>query len=196
MDLKVQGLQHLAGLKGPVLFAANHQSHMDTPAIMLALPPEQRYRLAVAMAKEFFAAHFYPDGRPLAQRIKGTALYLLSCQFFNAFPLPQREAGTRQTLRYVGQVTADGYSVLIFPEGRRTETGQIDRFQPGVGMIAAKLGVPVVPVRIDGLDRVLGKSMTWPVRGPVRVAFGAPIRLTGDEYPALATRVEEAVRGL
>jgi long-chain acyl-CoA synthetase len=196
MDLKVEGLQHLAGLKGPVLFAANHQSHMDTPAILLALPPEHRYRLAVAMAKEFFAAHFYPAGRPLAQRIKGTTLYLLSCQFFNAFPLPQREAGTRQTLRYVGEVIAEGYSVLIFPEGRRTETGHIDRFQPGVGMIAAKLGVLVVPVRIDGLDRVLGKSMTWPIRGPVRVAFGAPIHLTGDEYPALAKEVEEAVRGL
>ena len=194
MDLKVEGLRHLEGLKGPVLFAANHQSHMDTPAILLAMPPERRYRLAVAMAKEFFGAHFYPAGRPLSQRIKGTTLYLLSCQFFNAFPLPQREAGTRQTLRYVGEVTADGYSVLIFPEGRRTETGRIDRFQPGVGMIAAKLGVPVVPVRVDGLDSVLGKSMTWPVRGPVRVAFGAPIRLTGDDYPALAAQVEGAVR--
>jgi long-chain acyl-CoA synthetase len=196
MDLKVEGLEHLEGLKGPVLFAANHQSHMDTPAIMLALPPARRYGLAVAMAKEFFAAHFYPAGRPLKQRLKGTTLYLLSCQFFNAFPLPQREAGARQTLRYVGEVAADGYSILIFPEGRRTETGEIDRFQPGVGMIGAKLGLPVVPVRLDGLERVLGKSMRWPVRGPVRVAFGAPIQLTGEDYPAMAKRVEEAVRGL
>jgi long-chain acyl-CoA synthetase len=196
MDLKVEGLQHLAGLKGPVLFAANHQSHMDTPAIMLALPARFRYRLAVAMAKEFFGAHFYPAGRPFGQRLKGTTLYLLSCQFFNAFPLPQREAGTRQTLRYVGEVAGDGYSVLIFPEGRRTENGLIDRFLPGVGMIGARLGLPVVPVRIDGLDAVLGKSMKWPVRGPVRVAFGAPIQLTGDDYAALAKQVEEAVREL
>jgi long-chain acyl-CoA synthetase len=196
MDLKVEGLQHLAGLKGPVLFAANHQSHMDTPAIMLALPARWRYRLAVAMAKEFFAAHFYPAGRPLTQRLKGTTLYLLSCQFFNAFPLPQREAGTRQTLRYVGEVAGDGYSILIFPEGRRTENGQIDRFQPGVGMIGAKLGLPVVPARIDGLDTVLGKSMAWPVRGPVRVAFGAPMHLLGEDYAALARQVEERVRGL
>jgi len=196
MDLKVDGLRHLAALKGPVLFAANHQSHMDTPAIMLALPPRFRYRIAVAMAKEFFGAHFYPAGRPLTQRLKGTTLYLLSCQFFNAFPLPQREAGTRQTLRYVGEVAGDGESILIFPEGRRTENGLIDRFLPGVGMIGAKLGLPVVPVRIDGLDAVLGKSMTWPVRGPVRVTFGAPILLTGNDYAALAKRVEEAVRGL
>jgi len=196
MKLKVEGLQHLDALKGPVLFAANHQSHLDTPAILLAMPPVWRYRLAVAMAKEFFTAHFYPAGRPLKERLTGTALYLLSCQFFNAFPLPQREAGTRQTLRYVGEVAADGYSILLFPEGRRTETGEIDRFQPGVGMIGAKLALPVVPVRLDGLDSVLGKGMTWPVSGPVRVAFGAPIQLTGDDYPALAKQVEEAVRGL
>ena len=196
MDLHVEGLSHLDGLKGPVLFAANHQSHMDTPAILMALPPAWRYRTATAMAKEFFAAHFAPAGRPLGQRLRSTTLYLLSCQFFNTFPLPQREAGTRQTLRYVGEVAADGYSVLIFPEGRRTETGAIDRFQPGVGMIGARLGLPVVPIRIDGLDRVLSKSMTWPVRGPVRVAFGEPIHLTGDDYPALAKQVEEAVREL
>jgi long-chain acyl-CoA synthetase len=196
MDLKVEGLEHLANVKGPVLFAANHQSHMDTPAILMALPRTWRYRTATAMAKEFFTAHFYPAGRPFGQRLKSTTLYLLSCQFFNTFPLPQRESGTRQTLRYVGEVAADGYSVLIFPEGRRTETGDIDRFQPGVGMIASKLGLPIVPVRLDGLDRVLGKGMTWPVRGPVRVAFGAPIQVEGDDYPALARQVEEAVRRL
>jgi long-chain acyl-CoA synthetase len=196
MELKVEGLEHLTPLKGPVLFAANHQSHMDAPAILTAMPSAWRYRTATAMAKEFFAAHFNPAGRPLSQRLKSTSLYLLSCQFFNTFPLPQREAGTRQTLRYVGEVAADGYSVLIFPEGRRTETGQIDRFQPGVGMIAAKLGLPVVPVRIDGLDRVLGKSMRWPVRGAVRVAFGPPMQLAGEDYSALARQVEDAVRGL
>ena len=198
MALKVEGLEHLASLEGPVLFAANHQSHMDAPAILMALPPAWRYRTAIAMAKEFFTAHFNPAGRPLAERLKSSTLYLLSCQFFNAFPLPQREAGTRQTLRYVGEVAADGYSILLFPEGRRTEdgAGEIDRFRPGVGMIGARLGLPVVPVRLEGLDKVLGKGQTWPVRGPVRVAFGAPIQLTGNDYPALARQVEEAVRRL
>jgi long-chain acyl-CoA synthetase len=196
MVLKVEGLEHLAPLKGPVLFAANHQSHMDTPAILMALPPAWRYRTAIAMAKEFFGAHFNPAGRPFLQRLKSTTLYLLSCQFFNAFPLPQREAGTRQTLRYVGEVAADGYSILIFPEGRRTEDGQIDRFQPGVGMIGARLGLPVVPVRLEGLDTVLGKGMTWPVRGRVRVAFGPPIQMTGDDYAGLGRQVEDAVRSL
>ena len=59
-DPKVDGLEHLEELEGPVIFAANHQSHMDTPAILIALPPRWRYRVAPAMAKEFFKAHFYP----------------------------------------------------------------------------------------------------------------------------------------
>jgi hypothetical protein len=58
----VDGRQHLEGLKGPVVFASNHQSFMDTPVIMAALPGPWRYRLAPAMAKEFFVAHFSPEG--------------------------------------------------------------------------------------------------------------------------------------
>jgi len=122
--------------------------------------------------------------------------YYLAVLFFNAFPLPQREAGARQTLRYIGELLADGVSVLIFPEGRRAETGVIDAFRPGIGMIASRLGAPVVPVRLDGVHQVLpvGSRMARP--GRVRVAFGAPIRLVGDNYAALAKQVEAAVRAL
>ena len=116
--------------------------------------------------------------------------------FFNAFPLPQREAGTRQTLRYIGEVTADGYSVLIFPEGRRSDRGGVETFRPGIGMMGARLDVPIVPVRLEGLEKVLHPKMRWPKRGPARVTFGAPIRLSGEDYPALAKQVEEAVAAL
>jgi 1-acyl-sn-glycerol-3-phosphate acyltransferase len=63
-------------------------------------------------------------------------------------------------------------------------------------MIAARLGVPVVPVRIDGLDRVLHTTARMARPGRVRVAFGAPLRLVGDDYEALAKQVEDAVRAL
>ena len=122
--------------------------------------------------------------------------YYLASLFFNAFPLPQRETGTRQTLRYIGTLFGEGYSVLIFPEGKRTAAGEINRFQAGVGMIASKLGVPVVPVRLEGLDRILHQSWKFPARGRGRVAFGKPISLTGSDYAALARQVEEAVRQL
>jgi 1-acyl-sn-glycerol-3-phosphate acyltransferase len=56
--------------------------------------------------------------------------------------------------------------------------------------------LPVVPVRIEGLDRVLHPTMKFPKRGPVRVSFGPPLKLTGDDYPNLAARVEDSVKAL
>ncbi len=196
LDLEVRGLEHLVNLHEPVIFASNHQSHMDTPAIFLSLPTRWRYRVAPAMAKEFFRAHFYPREFSRMAWFTNSLNYYLSCMFFNAFPLPQRESGTRQTLRYIGEITGDGYSVLIFPEGARHPTGQMARFRPGVAMIGARLDVPVVPVRLDGLDHVLAPDWKWPRRGKARVSFGAPQRLVGDDYEALAARVEDAVAAL
>jgi long-chain acyl-CoA synthetase len=194
--MRVEGRQHLEGLEGPVIFAANHQSHMDTPVLMAALPARWRYRVAPAMAKEFFKAHFFPAEHSRLAWFTSSLNYYLAALFFNAFPLPQREAGARQTLRYIGDVIEDGFSVLIFPEGKRTGTGEIDRFRPGIGMIASRLNVPVVPVRFEGLDRVLHHTWRMATPGPVRVAFGAPLRLTGEDYESLAKQVEDAVRRL
>jgi len=194
--LEVRGLEHLAGIDGPVIFAANHQSHFDGPMILQALPPRWRYRVAPAMAKEFFKAHFYPDQFSMRARLTNGMNYYLVSAFFNAFPLPQRETGTRQTLRYIGDLIGDGYSILIFPEGRRTENGEINPFQPGVAMIAARLDVPVVPVRVEGLDRVLHHTWKFPRRGPASVTFGPAMSLKGNDYAAMARQVETAVRGL
>jgi long-chain acyl-CoA synthetase len=194
--IRVEGREHLAGVEGPVIFASNHQSYMDTPVIMAALPARWRYRLAPAMAKEFFRAYFFPREYGWLLRIATGAAYHLAALVFNAFPLPQREAGARQTLRYMGELLENGFSVLIFPEGHHTETGEIDRFRPGIGMIASRLDVPVVPVRLEGLDRILHSGWHMARPGHVRVTFGAPMRLEGDDYEGLAKQVEEAVRGL
>jgi long-chain acyl-CoA synthetase len=196
MALEVRGLEHLKDLREPVIFAANHTSHMDGPAVFIALPRRWRYRLAPAMAKEFFRAHFYPAEFSRKAWFTNSLNYYLACLFFNAFPLPQRETGTRQTLRYIGEVVADGYSVLIFPEGRRSDRGEVQPFRPGVAMMGARLGVPIVPVRLEGLEKILHPKMRWPKRGPARVTFGAPIRLQGEDYPALAKQVETAVARL
>ena len=63
-------------------------------------------------------------------------------------------------------------------------------------MIASRLRLPVVPIRLRGFDRVLPRNAKWPHSGRVEVSFGAPIPLQGESYPALARRVEEAVRDL
>jgi long-chain acyl-CoA synthetase len=192
----VDGLEHLRDLHQPVIFAANHQSHFDAPVILDSLPARWRYRVAPAMAKEFFKAHFYPEQFGRRAWFTNSLNYYLSALFFNAFPLPQRETGTRQTLRYIGDLISGGYSILIFPEGRRTDQGEISRFQPGVGMIAARLEVPVVPVRLEGLDRVLHPTWRFPAVGRARVAFGRPMLLKGSDYASLAAHVEAAVRAL
>jgi long-chain acyl-CoA synthetase len=194
--VRVNGLEHIEHLEGPVVFASNHQSHFDVPVILMAMPGRVRARVAPAALKEFFKAHFFPEGVPAMQVFTNRLNYYLSAFFFNIFPLPQREAGARQTLRYIGEVTGDGYSVLIFPEGVRSASGDIKPFKPGIGMIGSRLDLPVVPVRIDGADRVLHTSWKWPKSGYVSVTFGAPMHLSGDNYADLAKQVEQAVRDL
>ena len=179
-----------------MIFAANHQSHMDTPVILAALPPRWRYRVATAMAKEFFKAHFFPEQYSRRAWFTNSLNYWLAALFFNAFPLPQREAGARQTLRYVGDLLG---ARLLGPDlsGGQAIRHRRDRPLPaGIGMIASRLDVPVVPVRIVGLDKVLHHTWRMARPGRVRVVFGAPLRLTGDDYAALARQVEDAVRAL
>jgi long-chain acyl-CoA synthetase len=184
------GLENLKDLQAPVIFAANHQSYMDVPGILDALPARWRYRLAPAMRKEFFQEHFHGSS------FTNSLNYYLSTLFFNCFPIPQREPGALATLRYIGELSNDKWCLLIFPEGKMTQAGEIAPFQPGVGMIASKLGIPVVPIRIVGMDHVLHETWRMARPGRVDITFGPAIHLAGDDYLALARQVEDAVRKL
>jgi len=185
-----EGLQNLEGLELPVIFASNHQSYMDVPAILAALPPRWRYRVAPAMRKEFFEEHF--QGRSFTNSLN----YYLSTWLFNCFPIPQREPGALETLRYMGDLANEKWCVLIFPEGRMSRDTEVAPFQPGIGMMASKLEIPVVPIRIHGLNRVLNPDWKMARMAPVRIAFGPPLNLTGNNYLDLAKQVEAAVRRL
>jgi long-chain acyl-CoA synthetase len=191
---QVEGLEHLRTIDGPVVFASNHLSHLDVPVILAAMPGRWRARVAPAMLKEFFEAHFHPAEHTWRQWFTNSLNYYLACFYFNGFPIPQRETGTRHTLHYMGDLLSDRWSILIFPEGVRGETGVIRSFRGGIGMIASRLDAPVVPIRLDGVDRVLHQTQRMVRPGRVRVAFGAPMRLQGDDYAALARQVEEQVR--
>ena len=194
--MRVRGVEALASLTGPVIFASNHQSYLDTPVILAALPPRWRYAVAPAIFKEYFDAHFHPERHSFVRRMTSGLSFFLATLIFNAFPLPQVEAGTREAVRHIGDLVSDRWSVLIFPEGERTVTGEIKAFQPGVGMVAARLRVPVVPIRLRGVDRVLHRYSRVVHPGPVEVAFGPPLYLKGDDYIELARIVETAVRAL
>jgi long-chain acyl-CoA synthetase len=196
--LRIEGRENLEHLDAPVIFASNHQSHFDGPAILMALPCRLRRRIAIAASREFFAAHFHPERFSHWQRFTSGLSFFLASLFFNIFPLPQREAGAMEALRYAGRLIGDGWCVLIFPEGDRTDAGEIHTFQPGVGMMASRLAVRVVPVRLEGLDRVLHKNWRMAKPGHARIKFGSPLTLVGDsdDYTSLAQRVEAAVRAL
>ena len=193
---RIEGHSNLNGLEGPVIFASNHQSHMDVPVILSALPGRWRSRIAPAMLKEFFTAHFHPAQHTWREVFTNSLNYYLACFFFNTFPIPQREAGARHTLQYIGEVTGGGTSILLFPEGVRSPTGQMKAFRGGIGMIASRLDLPVVPVKIQDVDTLMPVGSTFVRPGRIRIAFGTPLHLHGDDYAALAARVEEAVRNL
>jgi len=194
--IRVAGRENLRGVAGPLIFAPNHQSHMDVPVLMAAVGAPWRYRMAPAMARDFFHAHFHPREYPWHKWFTNSLNYYLAALFFNAFPIPRREAGTLETMRYIGELTDAGNCLVIFPEGRLTDHGEIAPFQPGVGMLASRLSVPVVPVRIEGLERVLHKSWRMARPGRVRVTIGQPLHLRGEDYPVLARQVEAALRNL
>jgi long-chain acyl-CoA synthetase len=148
------------------------------------------------MRKEYFDAHFHPQGYPLGKRFSNSLGYLLSALVFQGVPLPQREAGARETMRYLGGLAAQGVCPLIFPEGKHSHDESIGRFLPGVAMMAARLKLPVVPVRIRGANRVLHPTWRMARPGFVDVCLGKPVHLEGEDYVSLARTLEQILRGM
>ena len=193
--LDVQGLPNLEGVVPPVIFAANHTSHLDTVALTAALPAEWQRKLAPAVRQQ----HFFPTGGTpeMARRIGMRALYYLCCGLFNAYPLSQDLGQVRDSLRYTGELVDAGFCPLVYPEGRLTPDGSLQPFQPGTGLMSQRLEVPVVPVHLHGLFDVMSLHDSWPRRGSVRVKFGSPIEpVRGEKYVQLVQRLEASFRGM
>jgi long-chain acyl-CoA synthetase len=197
LPLTVTGLENLNGLTPPLIFAANHTSHLDVPTIYTALPHRWHSLLAPAMMKDHFRPYFEPTGRPLRHIATAAGGYFLACSIFNAYPLPQRMSGTRRALAYTADLLNRGYCPIVFPEGLRTESGEFQTFQPGIGMMAVRLRVPIVPIRLRGLYEIYSVHDSWPRIGPVHVSIGNALSFTADTSYADATkRIEEALRRL
>jgi long-chain acyl-CoA synthetase len=179
----VRGRENLNGVAGPVLVIANHIAFIDPGFVLQALPPRLRHRLAVAMDGELLETmRKPPEGTRLFSGLLLQAQYLLIVALFNVFPLPQR-AGFRKSFAFAGELIDRGWSVLVFPEGVRTRTGQMSPFRAGIGLLATRLGVPVVPVRIDGLFERKVEDSKWARPGEIKVGIGALAKFS-DETPA------------
>jgi long-chain acyl-CoA synthetase len=194
MPLTVEA--RLESVSGPVIFAPNHTSNLDTLAVLAALPPRYRNRVAPAVSQDYFLPYLEGSG-PLRQRISLALQFWLAVLTLNVFPLPQATRGVRRALQFAGRLVDSNYSILIFPEGARTPDGRIHEFRPGVGVMAVRLGIPVVPVHIQGLFEVLPAGASWPIPGPLRLRFGAAIPFhETDDFREAAKRIEDEVRRL
>jgi long-chain acyl-CoA synthetase len=194
---RIEGREHLHGVKGPLLVVSNHVGDVDAGFILTALPARLRHRLATAAGGEALEAlRTPPADRGLFARIYDRIRWTLGVSLLNLFPLP-REAGFRRSFAYAGEAVDRGYSVLVFPEGRHTLDGEMNPFRAGIGLLAANLGIPVLPVRIVGLFEVKQSGRRFAAPGRIRVSLGKPMQFEpGTEPEEIAARLQTAVSSL
>ena len=180
---RIVGRERLAGLEAPVLFVANHSSHMDTPAILRALPRAWRRRTAVAAAADYFYRV------PWLARAVSLA--------FNTVPVERKgEAAAPGAASQLTTLLDDGWSLLVFAEGTRSRDGTVGRLRSGAAVLAAERGLVIVPVYVSGTHAVMPPGRRWMrrTRGrrhPIAVHFGPPVRAGEGEH---RTEVMERVR--
>lgn len=164
---RTTGGQRLDDSGAPVLFVANHCSHLDTPLILCALPARWRRRTAVAAAADYF----YGDRRVAA----------LVSLAFNTVPVHRRGGGT-ENLEHIEALLADRWSLLLYPQGTRSRVGDTERLRSGAAVLAAQHQLAIVPIRVCGTHAAMPPGRSWPRRRvwqrrhPVEVTFGEAIR--------------------
>ena len=194
---RIQGRENLGGVIGPVLVISNHIDDVDVGFILTALPARFRHKLATAAGGEALEAlRRPPASRNVLLRIFDRVEWFLGVSLLNIFPLP-REAGFRDSFAFAGESVDRGYSILIFPEGHHTTDGNLRPFRSGIGLLVNNLGIPVVPMRIDGLFDVkqAGKRMARPFQ--ITVKIGRPMRFQPGLDPGqIATELQAKVEQL
>jgi long-chain acyl-CoA synthetase len=186
--VRSEGRDHLKGVRGPVVFVSNHITMADHALILSALPRRFRSRMAIAMEGEILRDFRYPpeeSGRLTRARL--LIQYALIVTLFNAFPLPKK-SGFRRSFAFAGESMDSGHSILVFPEGKRTEDGRMNPFMAGTGLLVADLHAPVVPVKIGGLFELKARRQYFARPRQVSVTFGEPVHFAAAEEPARITR--------
>lgn len=153
VDVTVHGLEHVPP-RGAALLAVNHVSALDPVLVGAAVARPVWY-----MAKEEL----------FRRRLLGPLIRAL-----HAFPVRRHRAGAATVRRALG-LLREGEAVLIFPEGTRQDGVTLGPVRPGVAVLAARAGAPVIPVYHEGAARILPRGARWPRRHPVVVCFGPPL---------------------
>jgi long-chain acyl-CoA synthetase len=177
---RIVGREHLQGITGPLLVISNHLGDVDPGFILTALPARFRHRLAIAAGGETLESfRTPPKDRNFLLRIYDRVKWTLGVSLLNLFPLP-REAGFRKSFAYAGEAVDKAYSVLVFPEGRHTKDGKLNPFRAGIGLLAQNLGIPVLPMRIDGLFEVQQSGKRFAAPWKISVRIGKPLTFPPD----------------
>ena len=179
--LTVEGAENLKGIDGPLVIIANHTSHFDTVIVLSVLPNRIYDKTAVVAAAD----------RMYRERIKGMWHSLR----YNAFPITR--GGGREALAYSQWLLHHNWSLLIFPEGRRSRTGELMQFHGGPAILALGQGVPVLPMYIKGASDILPPGTREAHSAPVVVRIGRPLSFAeGTAIGEAKHTMEEAVRAL
>jgi len=161
---------------GPAIIASNHSSNMDPPFLCLSYPGYIRWM-----------------GKAEILKVPVLGWYLYKVGAFRV----RRGESDREAIRSAQELVEAGHIIGMFPEGTRFRDGHFGEPQAGVGMLAVKLGVPVIPVRLRGNDQVVRNRR--PHRPHVTVTVGKPVDLDisgmskGRSYREAARRIMEAI---
>jgi 1-acyl-sn-glycerol-3-phosphate acyltransferase len=175
MRVRVEGRENIP--TGVCLFAANHTSNADAPAIVGAIPR----RLAIFGRKSLFDIP-----------IVGLAFRLAKFVPVDRNNRDAALASVKQAVEYI----KTGSSFLVYPEGTRSPDGRLQRFKKGSFVMAIEAGVPIVPVACSGAHRIMKKKSLVIHPGRVIVRFGKPVDASGytiEQRDALARRVHDAI---
>lgn len=180
---RINGREHLRDFDGPALVISNHVTDIDIGWILAALPLRLRHRLATAMGGERLVQLRHPPKTigwiaRLAQRLG----YFLVVSLFNVYPLP-RESAFLRSFSFTGDLVDRGWNILIFPEGATTKDGRIAPFRAGIGLLATRLNVPIIPMRLDGAYGPKQRHRRYAAPGEVRVTIGESVRYAPDRDP-------------
>ena len=184
--------------------AEDHRGRSSLPPIIkatwtrrrssMALPARWRYRVAPAMAKEFFKAHFFPEQFGRSAWFTNSLNYYLASRVLQRVSAAAARNGNAADAALHRRSLRGGILTSHLSRGKRTDNGEINRFQPGVGMIAS-------PARCSGCAGQTRRARpcapsVWkfPRRGPASVTFGPPMSLKGNDYAEITREVEDAVR--
>jgi len=194
---RIVGRENLRGVNGPLLVVSNHIDDVDVGFVQTALPFRIRHKLATAAGGEALQALRKPPAeRNFFLGVFDRVEWFFGVMLLNLFPLP-RQAGFRDSFHFAGQSVDRGYSILVFPEGRHTTDGNLNPFRSGIGLLAQNLGIPVLPMRIDGLFEVkqAHKRVARPYQ--ISVKIGVPMSFsTGTDPQAIPAILERKIASL